>query len=194
MSDTIKHGGFRVGAGRKKTSEDTKVMRIPISRIDDVKHYLNQTKPIKQSDFTDIEQVLISTQYRIPVALERVAAGFPSPAQDYIESHIDLNEHLIKNQAATFIVTVGSSSMADIGIDVGDQVIVDRSIEAKHEDIVIALIDQELLTLKRLIIDSNETWLKAENPEHKDIHLKDGQSMEIWGVVTYVLRSFKKLK
>jgi len=129
----------------------------------------------------------------IPLAAEKVAAGFPSPAQDYVDKTLDMNEHLIKNEAATFIVKVASLSMRDAGIDIDDELIVDRSLEAKHEDIVIALIDNEF-TVKRLMIESDERWLKAENPDYSDIHLKDGQEMVIWGVVTYVLKPFKKRK
>lgn len=129
----------------------------------------------------------------LPLASEKVAAGFPSPAQDYVEKTLDMNEHLIQNEAATFIVKVASLSMRDAGIDIDDELVVDRSIEAKHEDIVIALIDNEF-TVKRLMIEADSRWLKAENPEFSDIHLKDGQEMIIWGVVTYVLKPFRKRK
>ena len=105
-----------------------------------------------------------------------------------------MNEHLIKNEAATFIAKVASLSMRDAGIDIDDELVVDWSLEAKHEDIVIALIDNEF-TVKRLMIeDDNNRWLKAENPDYSDIHLQDGQEMVIWGVVTYVIKPFKKRK
>ncbi|MBP9846623.1 MAG: translesion error-prone DNA polymerase V autoproteolytic subunit [Saprospiraceae bacterium] len=134
-----------------------------------------------------------NTRMRIPLATEKISAGFPSPAQDYVEKTLDMNEHLIKNEAATFVVKVASLSMRDVGIEIDDEILVDRSIEAKHEDIVVALVDNEF-TVKRLMIDEDECWLKAENPEYEDIHLKDCQEMLIWGVVTFVIKSFRRHK
>ncbi|MCU4629303.1 translesion error-prone DNA polymerase V autoproteolytic subunit [Acinetobacter variabilis] len=187
-------GGTREGAGRKPIyDEPTKVVRIPESRVIEIKNYLSNSKKAKFNDVTSITLVNPSTAMHIPLAAEKVAAGFPSPAQDYVDKTLDMNEHLIKNEAATFIVKVASLSMRDAGIDIDDELIVDRSLEAKHEDIVIALIDNEF-TVKRLMIESDERWLKAENPDYSDIHLKDGQEMVIWGVVTYVLKPFKKRK
>jgi len=185
-------GGTREGAGRKPIyDEPTKVVRIPESRVIEIKNYLSNSKKAKFNDVASITLVNPSAAMHIPLAAEKVAAGFPSPAQDYVDKTLDMNEHLIKNEAATFIVKVASLSMRDAGIDIDDELIVDRSLEAKHEDIVIALIDNEF-TVKRLMIESDERWLKAENPDYSDIHLKDGQEMVIWGVVTYVLKPFKK--
>lgn len=187
-------GGRREGAGRKFVyDEPTKVMRIPESLVIEIKNYLNNSKKAKFNDIASITLVNPSTTMHIPLAAEKVAAGFPSPAQDYVDKTLDMNEHLIKNEAATFIVKVASLSMRDAGIDIDDELVVDRSLEAKHEDIVIALIDNEF-TVKRLMIEGDERWLKAENPDYSDIHLKDGQEMVIWGVVTYVLKPFKKRK
>ncbi|MGR0306003.1 LexA family protein [Acinetobacter beijerinckii] len=126
----------------------------------------------------------------IHLAIERVSAGFPSPAQDYVDKSIDMNQHLIKNPTATFIAKVNSASLRDIGIDIDDEVIVDRSLDAKNLDIVLALIDNDF-TLKRLIIEGNKRWLKAENPEFPNIYLNDGQELVIWGVVTCCLKKFK---
>lgn len=188
-------GGCREGAGRKALyDEPTKVVRVPESRIVEIKNYLANSKKANFNDVASISLVNPCTSMNIPLALEKVAAGFPSPAQDYVEKTLDMNEHLIKNEAATFIVKVASLSMRDAGIDIDDELIVDRSIEAKHEDIVIALVDNEF-TVKRLMIEKdNNRWLKAENPEFSDIHLKDGQEMIIWGVVTFVMKSFRKCK
>jgi len=185
MSNT--HGGFRAGAGRKK-SEETKVIRVPESKILDIKEYLKSLK--KENEITDIRQFDPVTKIEIPLAMERVQAGFPSPAQDYIDKKLDLNEFLINNANATFIVRANSLSMLNAGIDINDALIVDRSIEAKHRDIVIACIDNEL-TVKRLIIDVKGGWLKAENDEYPDIHPAEGQQFEIWGVVTNVIKKFR---
>ena len=185
MSNT--HGGFRAGAGRKK-SEETKVIRVPESKILDIKEYLKSLK--KENEITDIRQFDPVTKIEIPLAMERVQAGFPSPAQDYIDKKLDLNEFLINNANATFIVRANSLSMLNAGIDINDALIVDRSIEAKHRDLVIACIDNEL-TVKRLIVDVKGCWLKAENDEYPDIHPAEGQQFEIWGVVTNVIKKFR---
>ncbi|NNH76525.1 translesion error-prone DNA polymerase V autoproteolytic subunit [Acinetobacter sp. ANC 5380] len=139
---------------------------------------------------SDIRRIDPTTRVQIPIALERVQAGFPSPAQDYIEKAVDLNEHLIKNENSTFIMKVDSLSMLKIGIDINDELIIDRSIEAKHRDIVVAVLDNQL-TVKRLMIEKDRCWLKAENEEYSDIDPKKYDSFEIWGVVTKVIKSFK---
>ena len=127
------YGGSREGAGRKALyDEPTKVIRIPESRIVEIKNYLANSKKAKFNDVASITLVNPSAVMHIPLASEKVAAGFPSPAQDYVEKTLDMNEHLIKNEAATFIVKVASLSMRDAGIDIDDELVVDRSLEAKH--------------------------------------------------------------
>lgn len=143
------------------------------------------------SDVYSISLIEPSIDMSIAVAIEKVSAGFPSPAQDYIDKKIDMNEHLISNECATFIVKVGSLSMKYAGIDIDDELIVDRSLDAKHDDIVVALVDNDF-TVKRLKIEQHRTWLKAENPDYDDIHLKDGQQLIIWGVVTFILKKARK--
>lgn len=187
-------GGIREGSGRKPIyDEPTKTMRVPVSRIVEIKHFLADSKKPAFNDVESITLVNASTFMQIPLASEKVAAGFPSPAQDYIDKTLDMNEHLIKNEAATFVVKVASLSMRDAGIEIDDELLVDRSLEAKHEDIVVALIDNEF-TVKRLMFEDDKCWLKAENPDCSDIHLKDGQEMLIWGVVTFVIKPFRKHK
>lgn len=143
------------------------------------------------SDVYSISLIEPSIDMSIAVAIEKVSAGFPSPAQDYIDKKIDMNEHLISNECATFIVKVGSLSMKNAGIDIDDELIVDRSLDAKHDDIVVALVDNDF-TVKRLKVEQHRTWLKAENPDYDDIHLKDGQQLIIWGVVTFILKKARK--
>lgn len=154
-----------------------------------IKPYLTQS--IVLSEALSFKQVVPSTHLLIPYALEKINAGFPSPAQDYIDKALDMNEHLIKNETATFIVKVASLSMLNAGIDIDDELIVDRSLDAKHGDIVVALIDNEF-TVKRLMIDETGQWLKAENPDFKDIHLLDGQELLIWGVVTCIIKMTRR--
>ncbi|WP_180174033.1 LexA family transcriptional regulator [Acinetobacter sp. YH01024] len=188
-------GGNREGAGRKSLyDEPTKVVRVPESRVIEIKNYLAGSTKTKFNDIASITLVNPSTAMHIPLASEKVSAGFPSPAQDYIEQTLDMNEHLIKNEAATFVVTVSSQSMLGAGIDINDELVVDRSLEAKHEDIVVVWIDNEF-TVKRLMIEEGKNrWLKAENPDYPNIHFHDGQEVVVWGVVTFVLKSFKKHK
>jgi len=160
-----------------------------VPSIIEIKHYLNQ--PIVLADLISIKLVIPSTQMLIPYALEKINAGFPSPAQDYIDKALDLNEHLIKNETATFIVKVASLSMLNAGIDIDDELIVDRSLDAKHGDIVVALIDNDF-TVKRLMIEESRKWLKAENPEYKNIYLSEEQELIIWGVVTCIIKMTRK--
>ncbi len=156
--------------------------------IIEIKPHLNTGKVL--SEVESIKLVSPSTFFSIPLAIEKVSAGFPSPAQDYVDRTLDMNEHLIKNEEATFIVKVASLSMLNAGIDIDDELIVDRSIDAKHNDIVVALIDNDF-TVKRLMIEEKR-WLKAENPDYADIHLNEGQELIIWGVVTYILKNTRK--
>ena len=197
----FEHGGARENAGRKaQFNEPTKVIRVPESQVNFIKNWLlNNVKTDNQTDFTSklkIQQVHPNNDkiYHIPLATERVAAGFPSPAQDDIEQALDLNEYLIRNENATFIVKANSLSMLDAGIDIDDPLIVDRSIPAKSGDIVIALIDNDF-TVKRLMIDTQfqppKVWLKAENPDYQNIYIEEGQELVIWGVVTYNLERMR---
>ncbi|KQF23737.1 DNA polymerase V [Acinetobacter baumannii] len=197
----FEHGGARENAGRKaQFNEPTKVIRVPESQVNFIKNWLlNNVKTDNQTDLTSklkIQQVHPNNDkiYHIPLATERVAAGFPSPAQDDIEQALDLNEYLIRNENATFIVKANSLSMLDAGIDIDDPLIVDRSIPAKSGDIVIALIDNDF-TVKRLMIDTQfqppKVWLKAENPDYQNIYIEEGQELVIWGVVTYNLKRMR---
>ena len=139
----------------------------------------------------EFQPVCKRTVLPLPVAVESIPAGFPSPAQDYIDKNIDLNEFLITNHNSTFMVRVDSLSMLNAGLDVGDYLVVDRSLEPQHRDIVIACIDNDYFTVKRLINDVLGSWLKAENEGYEDIHPAEGQQFEIWGVVTNVIKKFR---
>jgi len=118
-----------------------------------------------------------------PVA---VAAGFPSPAQDYFDGRIDLNAHLIKDITSTFVVRVTGDSMEGAGISDGDELIVNRALEPKDGSVVIAVLDGEL-TVKRLRITRTGVVLQAENPKYQDIHVPALSELTIWGVATRCL-------
>ncbi|ARN55737.1 LexA family protein [Sedimentisphaera salicampi] len=121
-----------------------------------------------------------------PLFISTVPAGFPSPASDYEESKLDLNKHLIKNPPATFFVRVSGSSMKDSGIHSGDLLIVDRSLEPKSGNVVVASLDSEL-TVKRIRIRKNEVILEPDNEDYKPQAISEERDFEVWGVVTSVI-------
>ena len=126
-----------------------------------------------------------------PLLLSGISAGFPSPADDYIDRLLDLNELLIKNSPATFFVKVVGDSMTGAGINNGDILIVDRSIEAANGKIVIAIVNGEL-TVKRLVKNNDLCRLVAENPNYAPLEVNEESQCEIWGVVTSVIHQFEK--
>ena len=128
-------------------------------------------------------------KFKIPLLNDSVSAGFPSPADDYTEENIDLNEHLISNPFSTFFLRVKGDSMINAGIKDKDLIIVDKSLIAKPGDIVIAMIDGEF-TIKRLSIKNDELYLKAENHNYPDFRFKNHIDVQIWGVVIYSIHSY----
>lgn len=118
---------------------------------------------------------------------DTVRCGFPSPAEGLGQSRIDLNHILIRQPEATFYMQVRGESMRDAGIADGDFIIVDRSIEARHGDIVVAVVDGEF-TVKTLCRTRERTSLQPANPDFTEMHLQEGQEMQIWGVVTWTFR------
>ena len=131
-----------------------------------------------------------SRKTNIPLLNSSISAGFPSPADDYEEENIDLNEHLIKNPFSTFFLKVKGSSMINAGILDKDLIIVDKSLIPKPGNIVIAMIDGEF-TIKKLKIKNGKLYLKAENNNYQDIDFKDYREIQIWGVVIYSVHDFK---
>ena len=119
-----------------------------------------------------------------PLARESISAGFPSPAEDYIELEIDLNAHLIKNPISSFFLRVSGNSMNNAGIYNNDLLIVDRSINPKSGDVVVALLDGEF-TLKRLIKENKSYYLKAGKEDYPSIDLYEYTQVIIWGVAIY---------
>ena len=124
----------------------------------------------------------------LPLFNGKVAAGFPSPADDYVEKNLDLNELLVQKPAATFFVRAQGESMLGAGIHPNDILVVDRSLEAVPGKVVICAINGEL-TVKRLERANDQWQLKAENPAYADIVIHDELELVIWGVVTNVIHS-----
>ncbi len=170
----MSHGGARKGAGRPKGhgqfGETTKPIRLPVSLIQSVLRFVE------------------NKGYQLPLYGSKVPAGFPSPADDYIEGQLDLNEHLIKHPTATFFVRVSGHSMINAGIHENDILIVDRSITPANGKIVVAAIDGQL-TVKRLDMKENTLFLMPENEDFQPIEVKEGHEVYIWGVVTNVIHS-----
>ena len=190
------HGGSRPGAGRKPGSnaygESTRAIRVPVSALPEVQRLLDRMKQFRLSgalppgarvpDSTAVKQVL-------PLFSHKVPAGFPSPADDYVDQRLDLNSHLVDHPAATFYVKVQGESMIGASIHDGDMLVVDRALEPVDGKIVIASVNGEL-TVKRLKISEEGVWLMPENPAYPPLKISEGLDCVIWGVVAHVIHSF----
>ena len=129
-----------------------------------------------------------ATRLRLVLFTSKISAGFPSPAEDYIDKNLDLNEHLIKHPAATFFIRVEGHSMINAGIHNGDMLIVDRTLEPVDKKIVIAVINGEM-TVKRIRMLKGKLYLMPENDSFKPIEVSEEADLQIWGVVTSVIHS-----
>lgn len=137
---------------------------------------------------TNIYPCQIKTKRALLLFLSKVRAGFPSPADDYLDKKLDLNEFLIKHPASTFYVRVKGDSMIKAGINSGDVLIVDRSLEPKDKKIVVAILNNEF-TVKRVRRIKEKLFLVSENDDYPSIEVKEGADFEIWGVVLHVIHS-----
>ena len=125
----------------------------------------------------------------LPFHLNKVGAGFPSPATDYVEDDIDLNNHLIKNIPSTFLIRAQGKSMNSVGIHDGDLLVVDRSLNPKNFSIVIVNVNEELV-VKSFIKEKDQSFLTSGSKKIKDkINLTENPEIFIWGVVTYVIHA-----
>jgi DNA polymerase V len=194
-------GGRREGSGPKKSmspyGEKTAVIRVPASLKSDVLVYLEPFRKSRQdNNVTDaLFPHAISNPRPMPrpIYSGKILAGqsrFPSPAQDYEQKTLDLNDRFIANPPATFFFTVKGDSMIGAGIFDGATLIVDRSLRPKSSNIVIADVDGEWM-VKRLFKRSGVIKLLSENPLNDPIVLKEGQELVIFGVVTYVINEAK---
>ncbi|MGY0399550.1 MAG: LexA family protein [Ostreibacterium sp.] len=162
-------GGIRTGAGRPK-GEETKVMRIPVGKI------------------RDVMEVIEGASYDIPMFSSKVQAGVPEVSDDYIEGMVNLNTLLIPNPGNTFFVRATGDSMIDVGIHSNDTMIVDRSLQPRNGNIVIAALNGEL-TVKRLsIVENGSLFLLPENSQFLPIKITEENDFHIWGVVTNSIR------
>lgn len=194
MSTT--HGGSRQGAGRKSGSgfygEPTQPVRVPQSQVSTVVAWLDAYRQPTLAK-APVAISLTPGTVALPVFAHQVPAGFPSPADDYLDDSIDLNREMIVqgHEAATFVLRVSGWSMMNAGIFDGDRIIVDRAIESRDGDVVVAIVNHDL-TVKRLGKVNGRLALLPENPHFKPIILAEGDTLEIWGVVTGSLRCFRR--
>ena len=167
-------GGSRKGAGRPKGQgkygEQTKAVRIPVSKV------------------KYISEVINKGLYEVPMYSNKVAAGFPSPADDYLEDKIDLNQYLVKHPASTFLVRASGESMINAGIFPDDILVVDRSLKAEDGKVVIAVVDNEL-TVKRYRKKGKSIILEPENETFDPIVIPRESEAFVWGVVTNVIHN-----
>ena len=127
-----------------------------------------------------------TTALKLPLAGSPVSAGFPSPAEDYIEMALDLNKELIKHPEATFYARVKGYSMIDAGIEDGDLLVIDKALDQKDGDIAVCFIDGEF-TLKRLALKEDCIYLIPANTEYKPIKITEDNDFLIWGILAYVI-------
>ncbi|CAM1342782.1 LexA family protein [Tenacibaculum aestuarii] len=116
-----------------------------------------------------------------------ISAGFPSPADDFRETRISLDEELIRNKEATFFARVSGQSMIGAGLDDNDLLVIDRSIPPTNNKIAVCFLDGEF-TVKRLRVEGGEVWLKPENPDYPIIKITEENNFIIWGIVTNVIK------
>ena len=135
-------------------------------------------------DFFSVSQ---DTACDIPLMSSPISAGFPSPADDYIELSLDLNKALIENPSATFYARVKGMSMQDAGIEDGDLLIIDRSRQPYNGATAVCFLDGDF-TAKKISIQGNRVWLIPANKNYQPIEVKENQELIIWGIITYVIK------
>lgn len=187
-------GGYRPGAGRKPGSNDygesTRAIRVPVSLHPELQQFLERLKSLRKQAAPPDAWLPDpgSARLALPLFASRVPAGFPSPADDYVDQRLDLNDHLIDHPAATFFVRVTGDSMTGASIHDGDLLVVDRALEPVAGRIVIAAVNGEL-TVKRLALREGMAWLEPDNPAYAPLPITEGLDCVIWGVVTRVIHS-----
>ena len=147
------------------------------------------TLQLHTSNHLDIYSALTETELKLPLVNNGISAGFPSPALDFVDLSIDLNLHLIKHPSSTFYGLVKGHSMKNIGINDGDLLVIDKSIEPINNKIAVCYIDGEF-TLKRIKLEKNQCWLIPENENYQPIKVTEENDFLIWGIVTFVIKSF----
>ena len=130
----------------------------------------------------------LDESHSIPFTSNNISAGFPSPADDFKEIRISLDKELVKNGDATFYAKVSGDSMINAGLSDGDLIVIDRSLNPEHNKIAVCFIDGDF-TVKRIIKKEGDLYLKPENKNYKPIKIDVENQLQIWGIVTYVIKS-----
>ena len=130
----------------------------------------------------------LENNQKLPYFPSGIKAGFPSPAADFDESRISLDNVLVKNREATFYAKASGTSMIGAGIDDGDIMVIDRSLEPTNNKIAVCCIDGEF-TVKRIKVTKNEVFLMPENKEFQPIKVTEDNELIVWGIVTYIIKS-----
>lgn len=139
----------------------------------------------------EIHSIDISTSLPLQYADEGIRAGFPSPAQDYMEQAIDLNKEIIKHPASTFYGRVVGDSMRDENIEEGDILVIDKSLELMDDDLAVCFIDGEF-TIKRVRLEKDAAWLVPANPDYPRIKVTADNDFIVWGIVTYTIKKNRR--
>ncbi len=137
----------------------------------------------------DLFSIVTQTEMPIPFVDEGISAGFPSPAQDFIDIAIDLNKELVRNPSSTFYGRVKGDSMRDMGINDGDLLVIDRSLVAQNGKIAVCCLDGDFI-IKKIKIEKTQCWLIAANQNYPPIRVTAENEFLVWGIVVHVIKSF----
>lgn len=148
------------------------------------------TLKLHSSHTLDIYSIDTDTILKLPLISQGISAGFPSPALDFDEVAIDMNEYLVENKDSTFYGRAKGQSMKDDGIDDGDLLVIDKSIRKVNGRIAVCFIEGEF-TLKRIKIENGECWLLPANEKYDPIQVSEGDELTVWGIVTFIIKSAK---
>ena len=152
---------------------------------------MNKINKIASTSIIDFFSANTSSELPLPMIEGGISAGFPSPAQDYIDLKIDLNKELITNPSSTFYGRVKGSSMKDAGILDGDILVIDKSLEPQNGDTAVCFIDGEF-TIKYIKIEPDAVYLIPANSKFQPIKVTEENNFCIWGIVTYSIKNHKK--
>jgi DNA polymerase V len=144
---------------------------------------------LHRTNTLDIYSASTETAVSLPYVDQGISAGFPSPAEDFLDLKIDLNKELIKNPSATFYGRVKGNSMMDVGIEDGDLLVIDKSLEPRDGKIAVCFIDGEF-TIKRIRMDRDCCWLVPANESYEPIRVDADNDFVIWGIIIHVIKSY----
>ena len=197
-SDDPPQGKFRQLKSSRHDQSALNIQLLTNKNVVNIESWTKEQVSGLAESVRDIHLPDMSTKLELPLQNCSVPAGFPSPAEDYVEHKLDLNSYLVTHPAATFFVRASGNSMTGANIHDGDLLIVDRSIEAAHNDIVIAVVLGEI-TVKRLHYLRGEIALVPENESYQTIFINEHSDLHIWGVVTNAIhcvrpKSRKKIR